>query len=211
MAFDLLETMRWTPTEGWYLLDRHLDRLEGSARHFGFDYSRAKVVDALDKAVRAAEGPRRVRLLVDGEGGVRVEHTPLDLQQGFMRVRLAARPIDPTDVFLYHKTTNRLVYGQALLPDCDDVILWNPFGQVTESTIANLVVQLGGRRVTPPVSCGLLPGTMRAELLAAGQISEELVSVDELVAATRFWLVNSVRGWCDARLLVGGEKGRAID
>jgi branched-subunit amino acid aminotransferase/4-amino-4-deoxychorismate lyase len=200
MTFDLLETLRWTPTEGWYLLDRHLDRLEGSARHFGFDCSRAEILHALDEAVQTAGAARRVRLLLNREGHVRVEPTPLDIQQGVMRVRLAAQPIDPTDIFLYHKTTNRSVYEQARLPDCGDVILWNASGEATESTIANLVVQKGGRRVTPPISCGLLPGTMRAELLAAGEISEEVVKVDELGAAARFWLVNSVRGWWEAVL-----------
>jgi para-aminobenzoate synthetase/4-amino-4-deoxychorismate lyase len=200
MAFDLLETLRWTPTEGWYLLDRHLDRLERSARHFGFDCSRAEVLYALDEAVQTADAARRVRLLLNREGRVRVESTPLDIQLGVMRVRLAAQPIDPTDIFLYHKTTNRSVYEQARLPDCGDVILWNASGEATESTIANLVVQKGGRRVTPPISCGLLPGTMRAELLAAGEISEEVVKVDELGAGARFWLVNSVRGWWQAVL-----------
>ena len=91
-------------------------------------------------------------------------------------MRLAAHPVDPSDEFLYHKTTNRAVYERARRPDCDDVILWNPAGEVTETTIANLVVEGGmteqGRRVTPPVACGLLPGTLRAELLATGEVSE---------------------------------------
>jgi branched-subunit amino acid aminotransferase/4-amino-4-deoxychorismate lyase len=211
MAFDLLETLRWTPREGWYLFDRHLDRLERSARHFGFDCSRAEILHALSQAVQEASGACRVRLLLDREGHVRVEPTPFAVPRGAMRVRLAAQPIDPTDIFLYHKTTNRSVYERARLPDCDDVILWNPSGEATESTIANLVVQVGGRRVTPPVACGLLPGTMRAELLARGEIHEEVVKVDELGSAARFWLVNSVRGWCDAALIDKPQKGRAID
>jgi para-aminobenzoate synthetase/4-amino-4-deoxychorismate lyase len=201
MTFDLLETLRWTPTEGWYLLDRHLDRLESSARHFGFNCSRPEILRALDEAVQAADGARRVRLVLNREGQVHVEPTALDIQQGVMRVRLAAQPIDPTDIFLYHKTTNRSVYERARLPDCGDVILWNPSGEATESTIANLVVQKGGRRVTPPIACGLLPGTLRAELLATGEVSEEVVRVDELGAVARVWLVNSVRGWWEAVLV----------
>ena len=57
------------------------------------------------------------------------------------------------------------------------------------------------RRVTPPVACGLLPGTLRAELLATGQIGEARVTVEELKAAAHFWLVNSVRGWCNGVLI----------
>src|ERR1035438_9221092 len=32
VAFSLLETMRWTPEEGYFLLERHLERLRASAR-----------------------------------------------------------------------------------------------------------------------------------------------------------------------------------
>lgn len=207
MPFELLETMRWTPREGWHLLDRHLARLEGSARHFDFVSPANQIRAALDRAVRLADAPLRVRLLLAEDGAVRVERTPLDHRDDVWRVRLAEQPVDPSDEFLYHKTTNRAVYERARRPDCDDVILWNPAGEVTETTIANLVVEhvddmnVTGRRVTPPAACGLLRGTFRAELLAAGEVSEERVTVERLGAAARFWLVNSVRGWCPAILV----------
>ena len=193
--------MQWTPRDGWYLLDRHLARLEASARYFHFAYSPAGFLDTLDRAVDSAAGPLRVRLLLAERGAVRTEHTPLDLRTREMRVRLAAQPVGPADVFRFHKTTNRDIYERARRPDCDDVILWNPAGEITETTIANLVVELDGRRVTPPVAGGLLPGTMRAELLAAGEVSEAPVTVDQLGDAPRFWLVNSVLGWCPAVLI----------
>ena len=201
MPFELLETMRWTPRDGWYLLDRHLARLEASAHHFQFVYSPGQTRDALDRAVRLAETALRVRLLLTEDGAIRVEQMPLARREGVWRVRLAADPVDPSDEFLYHKTTNRAVYERARRPDCDDVILWNPAGEVTETTIANLVVEMNLRRVTPPVACGLLPGTLRAELLATGQIREARVTVEELKGAAHFWLVNSVRGWCPGALI----------
>jgi para-aminobenzoate synthetase/4-amino-4-deoxychorismate lyase len=203
VPFDLLETMRWTPREGWYLLERHLARLEASARHFRFVYSASETRDALERAVQSADGALRVRLLIGADGAVRVEQTPLEHREAAWRVRLAAQPVDPADEFLYHKTTNRAVYERARRPDCDDVILWNPAGEVTETTIANVVVEgVESRgRVTPPVVCGLLPGTLRAELLATGEITEQRVSLDQLKRATRFWLVNSVRGWCPGVLI----------
>ena len=200
-SFELLETIRWTPRDGWYLLDRHLARLEGSARHFQFGYSPAIVRAALDQAVASARGPLRVRLLVAEDGGVRVEQTPLEIVERRLTLRFATEPIDPSDVFLFHKTTNRAVYDRARRPDCDDVILWNPAGEVTETTIFNLVVEQGDRRVTPAVACGLLPGTMRAELLATGEVAEARVTIQQARRASRLWLVNSVRGWCPAALL----------
>jgi para-aminobenzoate synthetase/4-amino-4-deoxychorismate lyase len=108
--------------------------------------------------------------------------------------------VDDTHRFLYHKTTHRMVYEQAraACPGCDDVLLWNKKGELTESTIANIVVELDGRRVTPPVSCGLLPGTFRAECLARGEIEEAVIRIEDLHRGTRLWLINSVRQWREA-------------
>jgi para-aminobenzoate synthetase/4-amino-4-deoxychorismate lyase len=193
--------MRWTPEEGFFLLERHLARLEYSARHFQFICVPREVRAALDRAVQSAERPLRVRLLMAQDGSLRVEHTPLEPRQGAMRVGLAAEPIDPTDVFLYHKTTNRAVYDRARRLDCDDVVLWNAAEEATETSIANLVVELDGRRVTPPVECGLLPGTFRAELVAADDVIVGRVTLAQLRMASRFWLVNSVRGWVPGLLV----------
>jgi para-aminobenzoate synthetase / 4-amino-4-deoxychorismate lyase len=193
-AFELLETMRWTRGEGWYLLGRHLARIQASARHFRFRCPVDDIRHELTRVSDSAAGPLRVRLRLSQDGTFHVEHTPLENRDGTWRVRLAERPIDPADEFLYHKTTNRDVYNRARRTDCDDVVLWNPAGEITETTIANIVVELDGRRVTPPVACGLLPGTMRAELLDTGEIVERAVSIAQLKTAARFWLVNSVRG-----------------
>ena len=73
----------------------------------------------------------------------------------FLRsIRALAPPIDPSDVFLFHKTTNRRTYDRARRAGYDEVILWNPRREVTEATMANIVVEIDGRRVTPPLECG---------------------------------------------------------
>ena len=113
-----------------------------------------------------------------------------------MKAPGSAGSIDSSNPFLYHKTTNRLVYQAALAsrPGADDVLLFNQNGEVTESTIANLVVDIGGLLFTPPIECGLLPGTARAQLLGEGRVQERKITVEELAAANRLYLVNSVRG-----------------
>ena len=97
---------------------------------------------------------------------------------------------------LYHKTTARAAYdrARAATPDCDDVVLWNRDREVTETSIANIVVEVDGQRVTPPVSCGLLAGTGRGALLAKGSVREAVVTIDTLRRATGLWVVNSVHG-----------------
>jgi len=198
--FDLLETLRWTPQERFYLLERHLERLQESARHFGFHCRLGDVRGALGHAVANADRALRVRLLVGRDGGIRVESSPLEPSTGTMRVGLAATPVDPDDPFLFHKTTNRVQQERERSPACDEMVLWNPDGEITEAMTANIVVDLDGLAVTPPIECGLLAGTLRAELLASEKISEARVTVDRLRTAPRFWLINSVRGWRPAVL-----------
>ncbi len=202
--FQLLETLLWTPGEGFFLLDRHLLRITESAEYFDF------AVDLNALRARLAEWGRsagtvasRVRLLVGPGGETRIEHAPLSALAEPARIRRSPFPVDPSSPFLYHKTTRRDVYDQARLacPDCDDVLLWNQAGEVTETTIANVVADVDGQRITPPVSCGLLPGTFRAELLAQGQIREAVLRVSDLSRCRGLYLISSVRRWRQAVLV----------
>ncbi|MDP7383654.1 MAG: aminotransferase class IV, partial [Acidimicrobiales bacterium] len=120
------------------------------------------------------------------------------------------RPIDRGDEFLRHKTTRRDRYDEARerFPEAYDVLLWNRLGQLCESTIANLVVEIDNEYRTPPVEAGLLPGTMRAELLDRGDIVEVMVTYDDLREADRVWLINSVRGWVEIEIDHASAPGR---
>jgi para-aminobenzoate synthetase/4-amino-4-deoxychorismate lyase len=137
---------------------------------------------------------------VSQRGAIDLKASALDSQATdancFADVALADAPIDPDNPFLYHKTTNRRVYDEALAsrPGASDVLLFNQRRELTESTIANLVVELDGVQVTPPIECGLLPGTARRRLLEQGTVRERVIHTDELARATRVYLVNSVRG-----------------
>ncbi len=199
----LFETMR---LEEGVLVRRaaHQRRLLDSATLFGWQVSMAALERALDRLTAThGTGLWRARVVVDRAGVIRAEAVPFVPERRRWRVVLAAAPIDTRSPLLFNKTTRRDVYdaARAAAPDVDDVLLWNTRGELTESTIANLVVQIGGERVTPPVSCGLLPGVMRAHLLAAGEVQERVVRVDQLRHATAVWLVNSLREWIDIDLL----------
>jgi para-aminobenzoate synthetase/4-amino-4-deoxychorismate lyase len=202
-AFDLLETIRWTPDAGFFLLDRHIRRIERSARHFDYVWSKAGALRELDRAVGGKTEPQRVRLLVSRSGSIRVECAALGPPSALpAKLGIAAAPVDPTNVLLSNKTTCRSMYAEAALPDCDDVILWTAGGDVTETTLGNLVVEMSGRKVTPPLSAGLLAGTFRAELLERGEIVEGRVTLDDVKTAPRVWIINSVREWWPAEIYI---------
>ena len=200
-AFSLLETMLWTPEEGFFLLDYHLRRLADSAAYFGVPLDEVAVRAQL--AVTAS-GPCKVRLLVAETGAVGVQVLPLgEMDGGVRRVGWASRPVSRTDLFLYHKTTQRGVYEAARgsRPGCDEVLLWNEQGELTEATTANVVVERDGRRLTPLVACGLLPGTYRQWLLDQGEIEEGVIRRETLRPGQRLYLINAVRRWQLAELV----------
>lgn len=203
--FELLETMLWDPANGYFLLAEHLHRLAESARYFSIPLNYSHLRQQLETLAVPFDRPHRIRLLLGPNGDINTQAVPLDLPpvQKRWRVVVAHRPIDANDMFLFHKTTYRQVYTAARTaqPDYDDVILWNQQGQVTEATIANIVVKFGDELVTPPISCGLLAGTYRAHLLAQKTIHERIITVDELKHSDQIYLINSVRKWLEADLV----------
>ncbi|MCG6943890.1 MAG: aminodeoxychorismate synthase component I [Deltaproteobacteria bacterium] len=201
--FSLLETLLWTPEEGYFLLEYHLQRLRDSAVYFDFPENVDKVREKLmTLATSLPKKPHKVRLLVTQDGAISCQKTLLagTNEPQPVRLGLAPTPVDSASPFLYHKTTHRQVYDTARsgCPDCDDVLLWNEQSEITETCIANVVVELDGELVTPPVRCGLLPGTFRAWLLDQRMVREKVVPLKELKGSKRIYLVNSVRKWRDA-------------
>jgi para-aminobenzoate synthetase / 4-amino-4-deoxychorismate lyase len=201
--FSLLETMRLS--EGAIVRRAgHLARMAASAAYFGFPWSQARIEACLDGARQAhPAGDWRLRLLVDASGTPNATCTALERNARPLRVALASSPIDSRNPFLCNKTTCRTVYetARAARPDVDDVLLFNEAGELTESTIANLVVEIGGVAWTPPLACGLLGGVYRADLVQAGAVRERRLTPADLVHATSLWLVNSLRGRIDVELV----------
>jgi para-aminobenzoate synthetase/4-amino-4-deoxychorismate lyase len=201
-SFALIETLRFSPTEGYADLPEHLERLAASAAYFGFRYDRTEVLRALEAAAPEAAARVRLELARDGTCSVEVGPAPAPAA-GPVRVALDEEPIDPADVFWYHKTTLREPYERRRRrrPDVEDVILVNTLGEVTEATIANLAVLVDGGWVTPPRESGLLAGTLRARLLREGRLRERRVRIEEVRSASGLALVSSVRGWREAVLV----------
>jgi para-aminobenzoate synthetase/4-amino-4-deoxychorismate lyase len=199
--FSLIETMRWEG--GFPLLGMHLERLADSAEYFDFACDRAAVQAALEAyAQRFADAaPRRVRLLLDRDGGLQItdEILPKDAGDSALRVCLAQARTDAADPMLFHKTTHRPAYAAAFAAASRagfaDVLFFNGLGELTEGAISNVFVEKDGRWSTPPVTCGLLAGVLRRHLLATRpEIEERVLDEDDLRQADAVYLANAVRG-----------------
>ncbi len=194
--FSLLESLR-LEHGAMPLLEHHLDRLRASAAHFGWPWS-AAWDDRVRQQLRAAalghpDGVFKLRLLLSVDGAVEVQVSSLAAPASAV-VALATRPMPPADDFIRHKTTLRAAYDAFPPPaGCLDTLLFNERDELTEFTIGNVALQLGGQWFTPPLSAGLLPGVMRASLLAKGALTERRLTLGDLHAAETIELINSVR------------------
>ncbi|MFZ0168092.1 MAG: aminodeoxychorismate synthase component I [Candidatus Dormiibacterota bacterium] len=197
-GFQLLETMAFQPHLGIHNRDGHLQRLASSAEYFGFRLELDEVIAALATKLHGAKDASRVRLTLDRQGRITIQLAPMP-SRGRESARLVVDrvPVHSSDIWLYHKTTRRAPYQTraARHPGFDDVIMVNERGELTETTIANLAVQIDGRWWTPPRESGCLPGVERSRLLAEGQLAERVIRLDELSRVRRWALISSLRGW----------------
>lgn len=204
--FGLIETMRWTPQDGYFLLSRHLDRLAESAAYFDFAIDLQEVEQALANRAATFSGDTRVRLEVSSAGAFSLIDEPLTAPAGGKwTAALCAEPTDAADPFLFHKTTRREFYDAtrkriAAETGCDEVLFANREGFLTEGSFTTLFIERNGRLLTPALRHGLLPGTLRAALLETGRAVEADLRIEDLQEAT-LYLGNSVRGLIRTEIL----------
>ncbi len=221
--FVLLETLLRNPQNEYYLLDYHLDRLRKSACYFSFNFSADTILNALDcvePAEHRASDYQLVRLTLAKDGEVEITtrvcgapqrqvlpQSPPASHDGLPAVALSPYKVDSSLVWFYHKTTERALFSreferageQALF----DLIFQHERSEITEGCITNLIVYIGSTYYTPPVSSGLLAGTMRAEILSKPfpEVQEKILSLEDIRRAKALFCCNSVRGIVQVRLV----------
>ncbi|ORZ08469.1 aminotransferase [Lobosporangium transversale] len=164
---------------------------------------------------------QRIRVLLDFDGAISIQSSQLlsetnDFSDSSIIVVLDTEATNSDNPFLHHKTTERAVYNDArdrlklgpigppgTTSGPYDVILYNQNNEIMETSIANIAVEIvdpeSGKLewITPPLSSGLLCGTMRRYLLEKGELREGIIKVDDLKKAAlegrKIKCFNSVR------------------
>ncbi len=206
--FQLIETMRLDADGRYYLLQRHLDRLMRSCRALDFLCPLEELKRALKKRARALEGGcYRVRLLLDTGGRFEIAATKIDKLDADQVIRflVSSRRVSSSDTLLAHKTTRRELFDEEWASanteyGTGEVLFLNERGELTEGARSNLFIeQDDGALLTPPLSCGLLPGTLREQLMSEGRVVERVLRLEDLSDAT-IYFGNSVRGLQPAKM-----------
>jgi para-aminobenzoate synthetase/4-amino-4-deoxychorismate lyase len=201
-GFELFETMYATREDGCRHLERHLARLQASSDYFGYPFSPelARAGAHAASAVLAPGVPHRLRLTLAPDGEITVESGPLAPLVEPVRLLLSDTPVCSDDLFLRHKTSIRGRYDAAWRAaervGAFDTLFFNERGELAEGGRSSVFVRMGGRWYTPPLSSGVLPGVMRAVLLAdpAWNAIEVPISRAMLGKAQEIVVCNALRG-----------------
>ena len=203
-AFRVIETFGWDGSR-FPRLAAHLARLAATCARFGIAFDPMQVLVRLDALPEAV--PQRVRVTVNRGGSVAVTHAALVPVAGPWRVGMAAERIWSGDPWLAVKTTERRLYDRVragLAAGIDEMLFLNERGEVCEGTITNLFFDAGQGLCTPPLRCGLLPGILRAEVLATGQCREAVLP-GAMPTNVQLWVGNALRGLIPAVLAKEGQ------
>ena len=76
----------------------------------------------------------------------------------------------------------------------DEVIYLNERGELTEGSRTNIFIERDGALLTPPLSRGCCPARCAPSSSPKGARVEAVLTLDDLEAADRVYLGNSVRG-----------------
>jgi len=180
-------------------VEEHLARLADAAADL-YDVALPGALEALVRhAALEQGGPCRLRVLLDPDGELRLEVAPLPRESGVPQRLLPL--VVPGGLGDRKWRDRRLIgaldaaaaeHGAApLLVDLD--------GHVLETTRANVLVELDGALVTPPLDGRILPGVTRSRALAQAArlgipVVERPVDLAELDAATAVLSTGALRG-----------------
>ncbi len=200
---DLIETMRFDPEHGVPRLELHLERIKASAAELGFAFDRHEARNRIQALCFELEAPARLRLLLARSGEIALESAPVPAPlAGTAECIALSLPVVSGDWRLRHKTTDRGFYDEALgvakARGAYEAVLVRDDGLVTEGSFTNVFVERDGTLLTPPAALGLLPGVLRAELLAEGKAVEAELTLADL--AEGFFIGNALRGLIPARI-----------
>ena len=191
-------------------LEAHLDRMQSSALALGISFNRPNAKSVIESACLSLDTGTAFRLRLDlaPNGDLAVSTGVLDALNEPVKI-FWAKDILPCnvgmfsgDALLRHKISNRSLYDLAWKTADSlggfDALFTNEQSFVTEGGRTSIFIKPRGSSewLTPPLAAGLLPGVMRATLLADPKLNarEANLTIKDVSMADEIILTNALRG-----------------
>ena len=199
---ELIETLKFSPDNGFARADLHLARMARSAATFGIAFDREPALRALNDATAEAKTELRVRLTLDERGKFTCTVAPLGPASATWTYAISPLLVSSSDALARHKTNWRDLYDREYARltkafGCNEVLFLNERGEVVEGSRTNVFIARDGKLLTPPLSAGALDGCLRRALMDEGRCEEATLLPGDLKGDV--YLGNSLRGLMRAR------------
>ena len=181
-------------------LTRHLRRLTSAAEVLGItaideQVIRSEVTTLINSGERFANGRLRITLLSSGDRTV--TYRELTQYGKFATLKSYPYPINESSALAgkkslsYGENAHALRWAQA--HGVDDVVLYSTKGLVSESAVANIMWESGGKMFTPALNAGCLPGIVREIVIEKFGVKEIDGVRETLLDADAIYLISSTR------------------
>ena len=204
---EILETFLWQPGTGIKNFIQHKKRLIKTANELKYPFKDVNFQNAI-KSIKSVDKPQRVRLALNNLGEFNIQQSDYEPYQINSEVTfsLSKYPLSDKVQVTRHKVSDRNFYDGERnrirqLTGADEVIFLNNKNEICEGSYTSIFIKKNGFLVTPPLSSGLLPGILRAELLEKKQTIEGILTITDIIEADEVFLGNSLRGLMKAKLL----------
>ena len=190
--FDLISTGR--VHQGKLLfLEEHMKRLQESSRYFDYPFNKEKVKKQVEDLCQSLDFDTdyRLKMSLAKDGELTFEHNQLTgLADDFCQERLVEQTYPLDSPYTYFKTS----YRPHISLGPHEQIYYNQKKELLETSIGNLVLKIEDQLYTPPIRLGLLNGIYRQNLIANNQVTERVLTLDNLKQAQAIYGCNAVRG-----------------
>ena len=190
--FDLISTGRIHRGKLLFLKE-HLNRLQESSRYFSYPFNKEEVQNQVEDLCQSLDFDTdyRLKMSLAKNGELTFEHNQLTgLADVFCQARLVEQTHPLDSPYTYFKTS----YRPHISLEPHEQIYYNQKKELLETSIGNLVLKIEDQLYTPPVHLGLLNGIYRQSLIVNNQVTERVLTLDNLKQAQAIYGCNAVRG-----------------
>ncbi len=205
-VFETIKTIDGVPQ----FLARHLERALISSRALALPiFSAEEVVELIRDEIERSEvdGFGRLRVTFPIDGKVFAVHESFTPWSEPAKLTVFDNPLDENSSKAGHKVLpyveNLGLLDQARSAGFDDGIRLNKSGLICESAVANVVMKVDGKWITPTLTSGCLPGITRAVAIDWFGISEEDLLGSDLSRVQSMFLLSSLKNLQPVEFLDG--------
>ncbi|MGI5950014.1 aminotransferase class IV [Peptoniphilus sp.] len=193
-AFETIKVVNGAPL----FLKEHLNRLKSSLEFFGID--RKIDTDEIYKYIEDSDEKNFALKIIASDKNFIITSRPDNYRDDYksFRLKISDARRNSSSKMIYHKNLcyyeNIYEHRLAASFGYDNALFLNERGEVSECDFSNIFFVKGDMIYTPPLSSGLLRGTMREYLMEIFKIEERVIKRDEIKNFDECFISNSLMG-----------------